>query len=383
MRLPWRKYRSMRFGKDASGSGESVTAEQRRINHILEILPAYLVLLTPDYYVPFANRFFRERFGKSHGRRCFEYLFARSEPCQNCETYRVLKTMQPHEWEWTGPDGRYYYIYDYPFTDTEGSTLILEMGIDITAQKRAEEEIQLLNRELEQRVIKRTAELAAANKELLAGEARLKKALQEKDTLFKEVHHRVKNNLQIVQSMLDLQLPYIKDGQAAGLFKESRDRIYTMALIHEKLYKSETLLKIDLSEYIHSLVANLFSSYGVSGRSIVMDIFVADITLPASKIIPCALIINELVSNSLKHAFPRAARLAEGAGRISVHLRRDGNGGYILTVGDNGAGVPQNFSLDNCASLGLKLVKVLVKQLQGTMRLRTEGGTEFVVAFPG
>jgi PAS domain S-box-containing protein len=121
---------------------ESVEVERRRFNDVLEILPAYLVLLTPDHHVPFANRFFRERFGEAHGRRCFEYLFGRREPCEVCESFVALKTMAPHQWEWTGPDGRYYSIFDFPFPDTDGSTLILEMGIDVTERKRAEEALK-------------------------------------------------------------------------------------------------------------------------------------------------------------------------------------------------------------------------------------------------
>jgi PAS domain S-box-containing protein len=121
---------------------EAIKAERQRLNNVLEILPAYLILLAPDYHVPFANRFFRERFGESHGRRCFDYLFGRSEPCETCETYRVLKTMAPHVWEWTGPDGRNYDVFDFPFTDVDGSTLILEMGIDITERKQAEEQLK-------------------------------------------------------------------------------------------------------------------------------------------------------------------------------------------------------------------------------------------------
>ena len=120
---------------------DAVKAERQRFNDVLEMLPAYVVLLTPDYHVPFANRFFRERFGESNGQRCYEYLFERTEPCEVCETYTVLKTNAPHRWEWTGPDGRNYDIYDFPFTDADGSPLIMEMGIDITEQKRAEAEL--------------------------------------------------------------------------------------------------------------------------------------------------------------------------------------------------------------------------------------------------
>jgi PAS domain S-box-containing protein len=118
---------------------EGIKTERQRLNHVLETLPVYVVLLSEDYRVPFANRFFEERFGKSEGKRCYEYLFNRREPCEICETYKVLKTNKPHHWEWTGPDGRNYDIYDYPFTDTDGSRLIMEMGIDITEQKRAQQ----------------------------------------------------------------------------------------------------------------------------------------------------------------------------------------------------------------------------------------------------
>jgi len=128
---------------------QSATTERQRFNEVLEILPAYVVLLAPDYHVPFANRFFEERFGKSGGKRCFEYLFGRTEPCEVCETYTVLKTNAPHHWEWTGPDGRNYDIHDFPFADTDASPLIMEVGIDITEQKSAEAEREKLITELE------------------------------------------------------------------------------------------------------------------------------------------------------------------------------------------------------------------------------------------
>ena len=122
-------------------SYQVVEAERRQFRKVLDQLPAYLVLLTPDYHVPFANRFFEERFGKSEGRCCYDYLFGRTEPCETCETFTVLKTNSPHRWEWTGPDGRNYDIFDFPFHDTEGNALIMEVGLDVTEQKHAQESL--------------------------------------------------------------------------------------------------------------------------------------------------------------------------------------------------------------------------------------------------
>jgi len=122
--------------------GSERDAERQRLYGVMETLPVYVILLTEDYRVPFANKFFRERFGESGGKRCYEYLFNRPEPCDNCETYKVLKTGKPHHWEWTGPDNRNYDIHDFPFRDTDGTCMILEMGIDITVQKRAQESLR-------------------------------------------------------------------------------------------------------------------------------------------------------------------------------------------------------------------------------------------------
>jgi PAS domain S-box-containing protein len=145
---------------------ELVEAERMRINDLLELMPAYIILLTPDYHVPYSNRFFRERFGIANGRRCFEFLFNRTEPCEICDTYKVLKDNKPHTWEWTGPDGNIYSIFDFPYQDSSGSTLIMEMGIDVTSLKKAESKLVTLNAELEQRVKERTTELTVANKRL-------------------------------------------------------------------------------------------------------------------------------------------------------------------------------------------------------------------------
>lgn len=138
---------------------ENVEIERKRLRDLLETLPVYVVLLTPDYHVTFANKFFRERFGEDKGRRCFEYLFQRDKPCENCGTYKVLENNLPHRWEWAGPDGRNYDIYDFPFTEADGSMHIMEMGIDITARKLAETELRRHQENLEALVRERTAQL--------------------------------------------------------------------------------------------------------------------------------------------------------------------------------------------------------------------------------
>ncbi len=166
---------------------KAVRVERQRFNDVLEALPAYLVLLAPDHHVPFANRFFRERFGESRGRRCFEYLFHRTEPCEACETYKVLKTNAPHHWEWTGPDERHYDVHDFPFTDIDGSPLILEMGIDITERKRAEAELEKHREHLEELVRERTADLQEANRRLEVQAEELRRAKEHWERTFNSV----------------------------------------------------------------------------------------------------------------------------------------------------------------------------------------------------
>lgn len=208
-------------------------------------------------------------------------------------------------------------------------------------------------------------------------EEQLKASLKEKEVLLKEIHHRVKNNLQIISSLLKLQSAYIKEQQAVDMFKDSQNRIRSMALIHEKLYQSKDLSKIDFAEYIRDLTFNLLRSYKTSSQIISLQTTVNDIWLNIDTAIPCGLIINELVSNSLKHAFTTSNR----ENQISINLNSDEDKKFVLIVSDNGSGFPEKLDFRNTESLGLELVCTLTEQLEGTIELDSSTGTSFKITF--
>lgn len=207
-------------------------------------------------------------------------------------------------------------------------------------------------------------------------EEKLKTSLLEKEVLLREIHHRVKNNLQIISSLLNLQSRHIEDEFSLDMFQESRDRVRSMALVHEKLYRSDELARVDFCEYIQSLARHLFMSYGINSKGIDLDVDVNDVFLDINTSIPCGLIINELVSNSLKHAFAGRDR-----GKIRVVLRPDDGDKFKMVVSDDGVGLPKDLDVTQTESLGLQLVSMLVEQLQGTMRIEKNQGTSFEIVF--
>ena len=247
-----------------------------------------------------------------------------------------------------------------------------------------DEELQKAHDELEERVKERTKELENEITIRKRGEEQIKTSLREKEVLLKEIHHRVKNNLQVICSLLHLQSRKIKDQEALELFKESQNRVKSMALIHEKLYRSEDFANINFAEYIKSLTTHLLQTYRTKGSPINLKINVEEISLTIETAIPCGLIINELVSNSLKYAFPEGRE-----GEINIEFfPNDGNVipegddlKYTLKVSDNGIGFPEDLDFRNTQSLGLQLVNNLTNQLDGTIVLGRTGGTTFSITF--
>lgn len=464
--------------------------ERQRLYNLLDTLPAMIILLTSDYHVAFANHRFRKRFGDPGGRHCYEYYFGFTQPCDSCESYKVLETGQPHNWEVSGPDGSLYDAYNLPFTDVDGSPMILEMDIDVTEQKKAEERLQeseeryrnivetanegilttdnktrityvnpkiidmlgytleeiigksvcdfvseeyryIVNRNLKKRTpgIFESYELKLIRKDGMPLWMLINaKPLFDKDGKFigvmsmftditqrkeaedalnnfeairkKEIHHRIKNNLQVISSLLDLQAEKfrnrknISESEVLEAFKESQDRVVSMALIHEELYKGEELDKLNFSLYIKELADALFLTYKLGNVDVSLNIDLEkNILLDMDTAVPLGIIVNELVSNALKYAFSDRDK-----GEIQIKFHKDENGGhrnsieesksedykstsFTLIISDNGVGISKDLDIKNLDSLGLQLVTFLVDQLDGELKLKTDNGTEFVIKF--
>ncbi len=233
-----------------------------------------------------------------------------------------------------------------PMFDGENYVGTLSAFIDITERKQAEEQIKV--------------------------------SLKEKEVMLQEIHHRVKNNLQVIASLLSLQSGYVEHPQALEIFKESEQRIRSMALIHEKLYRSENLARIDLAEYINDLSTYLFRSHKAASRGIKLNLQTRHVLLSIDTAVPCGLILNELISNALKHAFP----LENGTSNHEILINLDSFSDKVsLRIADNGVGFPKDIDFQNTASLGLKIVNSLVTQLDGNIELFNQTGTEFQIIF--
>jgi len=254
-----------------------------------------------------------------------------------------------------------------PLKTPDGTvTSILVISRDISERKRTEEEIQLLNATLEQRVRDRTQELEQATEAIRA-------SLDEKVILLREVHHRVKNNLQIIISLSNLQMRQIDDKQLKQVMVDTQNRVRAMSFVHEKLYRSEDLSHIDLSDYIRYLATHLFASYNVNSQQVSLNLDIKKIMLNINTAIPLGLIINELISNSLKYAFPDGRK-----GEIFIALQREDHT-LTLLFKDNGIGIPADLDWRDTKSLGLRLVVSLVEQLDGTIELDRTAGTAFTI----
>jgi two-component sensor histidine kinase len=238
-----------------------------------------------------------------------------------------------------------------------------DLAEEIERRTLVEERLERARDELEEHVRERTAELV--------------NALREKDVLLREIHHRVKNNLQIISSLLGLQSHRIREQELLDALMDSQGRIRSMALVHEQLYETQDLARIEFAGYARVLARSLVQSYANSSGSVNVQVLGESVYLEIQTAIPCGLILNELVSNCLKHAFPPGSQ-----GEVIVEISQTSESEYTLVVSDNGKGIPLSLDFNNSTTLGLRLVKNLVEsQLRGRLEVRRNKGTKITVVF--
>ena len=327
---------------------------ERFLSGIFSSIQDGISVLDPDLNILNVNAAMEKWYAHAmpiKGKKCYEVYHGRTEPCAICPSIEALRTgrtaneVVPK----TGPGGvrlGWHDLFAFPMIDADQGTIqgVIEYVQDITERKRAEED--------------------------------LKASLHEKEILLKEIHHRVKNNMQIISSLLSLQSRHLEDPKAIGMFKDSQHRIRSMALVHEKLYQSKDLSRIDFGQYLQNLVVYLVHSYQIDSERVQLKIDVGDAALDINTAIPCGLLVNELLTNALKHAFPGGRK-----GEVRVTLRPGADGRFTLTVGDSGVGWPRGADFRKTDTLGMQLVTMLVDQLNGEIELEKKPGTAFRISF--
>jgi two-component sensor histidine kinase len=294
------------------------------------------------------------------GLTCYEVVHGTDVPIINCPHEKMMHDGMEHTEEVTEDNlGGYFLVTASPIKDNNGKVLgSVHIARNITERKKMEDQI--------------------------------KKSLEEREMLIKETHHRVKNNLMVISSLLNLQARYIKDKKTQDIFKDSQNRARSMALIHEKLYQTADLKEIDFGDYIQKLSLELFRTYSDKSRNIKLDFDVENHQLDINTSIPLGLIVNELISNSLKHAFPTAYGSGPANNKFASHDNEEGkirvkfvkeNEMYIFEVADDGVGLPDDFNIQETDTLGLSLVNSLVDQIHGELDFDGHKGTRFTIKF--
>ncbi|MDQ7784725.1 MAG: MASE3 domain-containing protein [Desulfomonilaceae bacterium] len=456
---------------DRKAAENALMSERQRLFMVFDVIPGYVCLQGSDYTIRFANGKYHQLFGNPDGMPCYRIMKGRDEPCEICPPHQVLEDGKEAHWEWDTSGGRTFVVHAYPFTDLDGSKLVLEMGIDVTDQAVLRRELQknrdMLNSLLQAAPIcigmigggtlqwvneftcemlgYETDELVGKNLRLLYeseeefkrvrstnlamlqeqetasletrwvhkdgsvsdilltsslvqpgqpatgmvatavditerknAEKRIKASLGEKEVLLREIHHRVKNNLALVSTLLGLQSDHAADETHRTMFEDCGNRVRSMAQAHELLYRSDNLECLDVREYVENLLDHLILSIGSIGAPIQIKKEIEGVSFGLDTAIPVGFLLTELLSNCLKHAFPTG-----GAGEITISLRAVDRDEFELRVADNGIGMPEDIDLENPSTMGMDLIDTFVHKLRGSMRILHHKGTEVRIRFKG
>ena len=353
-------------------SDAALRESEQKLAGIVESVTDAMVMMDRQLNIVWVNDVAKRIFGHDiFGKKCYSAYHGRHEACEPCIVKQCFDDGNIHEFETKiiaadGSNKFFWCTASVSARDEDGRPkMVVEFLRDITEKKQTEQALQVA---YDQSII-----YAKQLKEQVEERTRAEK---EKEVLLREIHHRVKNNMQVISSLLKLQSGSIEDKRAVDMLKESQDRIRSMALVHEKLYESKDLTNIDFDEYIKYLVQILFRSYEINREKIRLKLNIEKIELNIEKAIPCGLIVNELLLNCLKHAFTDG-----GEGEIEVSLLFINGNEVELAVSDNGVGIPEEMDLKNSGSLGLKLVNILTDQINAKLDLDRSKGTKFQIRF--
>jgi PAS domain S-box-containing protein len=333
---------------------EDVQERERFLSSMFESIQDGISILTEDFTILRVNKTIENWYAHARplvGKKCYEAYHSRDKACDVCPTRKTVETSETayEVVPKVGVGGEvtgWLDLYSFPLVDKRTGLMkgVIEYVRDITERKKAED--------------------------------RLQRSLQEKEVLLREIHHRVKNNMQVISSLLNLQSRHVTDPGVLEMFRESQRRIRSMALIHERLYQSSDLSRVEFSQYLRNLATHLFHSYQVDASRVQLKIEAEEVHLDINTAIPCGLIVNELVSNALKHAFPEGR-----SGELRIDLHRAAGDGYVLKVKDDGAGFPEGLDFRKTETLGMQIVGTLVSQIDASIDLARDKGTEFTIHF--
>jgi PAS domain S-box-containing protein len=331
---------------------------------ILDNANEIIIYHDKDNNLIWANRAYLDatglRLSELKGKKCYA-CWGLEKICNNCPVTNAIATGKPQAAELTPesqpswPDGQgAWHVRAAPVKDSAGNIIgAIEVAHDITERKRAEQALR-------------------------EREERLRASLDEKEVLLKEIHHRVKNNMQVISSLIALQADNLQDPAMRNVLLDVTHRVRSMAMVHEKLYQSADLARIELAEYVRGLLNYLWRAHGTVASGVRLALDLEPVSLPVNAALPCGLILNELVGNALKHAFRGRA-----GGEVTVSLRSGPPDRVRLSVRDNGTGLPPGLDWRQGRSLGLRLVQMLAGQLHAAVEVSNSGGTEFTITFGG
>jgi PAS domain S-box-containing protein len=348
---------------------EKIKESFERFKTVLDGIDALVYVVDMETHnLLFINKYGKDVWGNIEGKVCWQTIQNdQSGPCPFCTNGRLVdRSGNPtgvYHWEFQNTvSHRWYDCRDSAIRWLDGHLVRLEIATDITGHKQAEEQLKRFNEELELAVKERTC--------------KLDNSLHEKEILLKEIHHRVKNNLQIIISLLRLQKRQISDMATQQHILDSESRIRSMALVHEKLYRSTDLVSINFDDYIKTLVNQLVTMYAINPGQVRIVIDLKGISVDINQAIPLGLIMNELISNAMKYAFPDGKK-----GELSINGMQQGDS-TIFTVRDNGVGIPPGFDWRATKTLGMHLVIMLTEQIKGTIELERGAGTLLRLTIP-